>query len=30
MIGTQSSAISNPSGDRLFTSQGADVAVWCR
>ena len=29
-IGTQPSAISNPSGDRLFTSQGADVAVWCR
>jgi WD40 repeat protein len=28
--GTQPSAISNPSGDRLFTSQGADVAVWCR
>jgi WD40 repeat protein len=29
-VGTQPSAISNPSGDRLFTSQGADVAVWCR
>jgi WD40 repeat protein len=29
-IGTQPSAISDPSGDRLFTSQGADVAVWCR
>jgi WD40 repeat protein len=29
-IGPQPSAISNPSGDRLFTSQGADVAVWCR
>jgi hypothetical protein len=29
-IGTQPSAISNPSGDRLFTAQGADVAVWCR
>jgi WD40 repeat protein len=28
--GTQPSAISNPSGDRLFTAQGADVAVWCR
>jgi WD40 repeat protein len=30
MNGTQPSAISNPAGDRLFTSQGADVAVWCR
>ena len=29
-LGTQPSAISNPSGDRLFTSQGADVAGWCR
>ena len=29
-VGTQPSAISSPSGDRLFTSQGADVAVWCR
>ena len=29
-IGTQPSAISDPSGDRLFTSQGADVAIWCR
>ena len=29
-VGTLQSAISNPSGDRLFTSQGADVAVWCR
>ena len=29
-VGTQPSAISNPSGDRLFTAQGADVAVWCR
>jgi len=28
--GTEPSAISNPSGDRLFTSQGADVAAWCR
>ena len=28
--GTQPSALSNPSGDRLFTTQGADVAVWCR
>ena len=25
-VGTQPSAISNPSGDRLFTAQGADVA----
>ena len=29
-VGTQPSAISNPSGDRPFTAQGADVAVWCR
>jgi len=28
--GTQPSAISNPSGDRLYTTQGADVAAWCR
>jgi WD40 repeat protein len=38
MIGTQTIAISTPSGDRLYTSQGApdvaqgvaDLAVWCR
>jgi WD40 repeat protein len=29
-IGTEPIAISAPSGDRLYTPQGADVAVWCR
>ena len=29
-IGTQPSAISSPSGARLYTPQGPDVAVWCR
>jgi len=29
-MGTQPSGLSNPSGARLFTTQGADVAVWCR
>ena len=28
--GTEPIAISAPAGDRLFTSQGPDVAVWCR
>jgi WD40 repeat protein len=28
--GTESIAISTPAGDRLFTPQGSDVAVWCR
>jgi hypothetical protein len=29
-IGTEPIAISAPSGDRLYTPQGPDVAVWCR
>lgn len=29
-IGTQPSAISVPSGAKLYTTQGPDVAVWCR
>ncbi|HEY6476579.1 MAG TPA: hypothetical protein VI456_08335 [Polyangia bacterium] len=30
MNGTESIAISSPSGARLYTPQGPDVAVWCR
>ena len=30
MNGTESIAISTPSGERLYTPQGSDVAVWCR
>jgi hypothetical protein len=30
IIGTEPSAISTPSGDRLYTPAGNDVAVWCR
>ena len=30
MDGTESIAISTPSGARLYTPQGPDVAVWCR
>jgi len=30
MNGTESIAISTPSGARLYTPQGPDVAVWCR
>ena len=30
MNGTESIAISTPAGDRLYTPQGSDVAVWCR
>jgi hypothetical protein len=28
--GTEPIAVSTPAGDRLFTPQGSDVAVWCR
>ncbi|HEX3902672.1 MAG TPA: hypothetical protein VH853_07460 [Polyangia bacterium] len=30
MNGTEPIAVSVPTGDRLFTPQGNDVAVWCR
>jgi hypothetical protein len=29
-IGTEPIAVSTPAGDRLYTPQGSDVAVWCR
>ena len=29
-VGTQPSAISIPSGAAIYTSQGPDVAAWCR
>jgi WD40 repeat protein len=29
-IGAEPIAVSTPAGDRLFTPQGSDIAVWCR